>query len=127
MPKTDYEFQLERERALRTEKHLKRAVNVATHYKTSYEDLKKENEKLKKDLASSEKNMKSVQNVLNSDSMTNSNIMGFGATIASLDYETRKSVRLILRKALHPDKHQVSSNIKDALSSIFVIVEGYFQ
>ncbi len=112
MSKTDYEFQLERERALRTEKHLKRAVNIATHYKTSYEDLKKENEKLKKDLESSEKNSKTKS---------------VGTIIASLDYETRKSVRLILRKALHPDKHQVSSNIKDALSSIFVIVEGYFQ
>lgn len=123
MSKTDYEFQLERERALRTEKHLKRAVNVATHYKTSYEDLKKENEKIKKDLASSEKNSKDIQGILSSDSMTKS----VGAIIASLDYETRKSVRLILRKALHPDKHQVSSNIKDALSSIFLIVEGYFQ
>ena len=123
MPKTDYEFQLERERALRTEKHLKRAVNIATHYKTSYEDLKKENEKLKKDLASSEKNSKAVKDALKSGSMTKN----MGTIIASLDYETRKSVRLILRKALHPDKHQVSSNIKDVLSSIFAIVEGYFQ
>ena len=123
MSKTDYEFQLERERALRTEKHLKRAVNIATHYKTSYEDLKKEHEKLKKELASSEKNTKDIQGILKSDSMTKS----MGAVIASLGYETRKSVRLVLRKALHPDKHQVSSDIKDALSSIFVIVEGYFK
>ena len=112
---------LERERALRTEKHLKRAVKIATHFKDGFEGLQKENEELKKELAMLKKNHSSTSR----DSIDGLKLRGL---ISHLDPNSKKVLKNALRKALHPDKHHsLTSELKKTLEVIFMIIERYFE
>ena len=100
MGKITYEVMKERERALRMESVVKRAVNVVKRYEKSYEDMKAERDDLKKQLAE-----KSKRN----------NVLSF----------SMKELRNKLRKAAHPDKHS-DPKVKAAVNDIFVLIEEIF-
>ena len=106
-PTTDKEKMLvarERERALRCESVTKKAINVANGYKKAYTQLKEENTRLKKGLSQDKK---------------------LSTALMRLDDETRSEVRVCLRKAFHPDKHnQASDTSKKVLASLFDYFEN---
>ena len=119
MSEHDPKVILERERAFRTERHLKRAVKIATKFKEDYENSHKENESLKKELAEL-KRVKTGKNNING--------IKIASLIGSLDPENRKSFRNLLRKSLHSDKHRgLNKDLKDALDVLLIIIERYFE
>lgn len=123
MTKLAPEVLRERKRALRLETVTKRAVKIANEYKKSYEEAKKENEALRKELAILTKDNKSA--VRHLSRKTDNEIP---ALLLSLDGKTRMTLRSIIRKSLHPDKHRknrnLTSKVKDAITHFFIIVEG---
>lgn len=119
----DTKVALERERVFRTEKHLKRAVKIATHFKDGFEELKKENEQLKKDLAESQRLLKSKQKGSHRFDETR-----LKASLSTLTDDERKSFRNLLRKSIHPDKHNDQPiSARNALGIIFSIIERCFE
>ena len=117
MEKLSPEVRRERERAMRMEDTLKRAVKVANRYKSEYEKLKKENSEMKKELSSAVKWQKrAAKRFTDADG-----IPGF---LASLDSNTFFQFRNTVRKSLHPDKHtKLSGKTKKAVSDFFILME----
>lgn len=119
----EHSIQRERERALRLENTVRRAVKIATRYQNEYEVMKDENAALKKENAELKRKERSLTNaVSNLDNDENVKVI-----IATLSKETQTVLRTVLRKSLHPDKHVVSDDVKKPLGSIFNIIEGYFK
>ena len=117
------QIQLERERTLRVETHLKRAVKIATHFKDSHDKLKEENEALKKEVASLTRLTKTKQR-----GSHNFDENRLKASLESLDEIERTTFRNLLRKSIHPDKHNhLSTSARNALGIIFSIIERCFE
>ena len=107
----------ERSRALQMETSLKKAVNIASNYKTAYENTKKELDELKKQVGKLEKSKPQV----NSDK-------GIGLTISTLMDKDKKTLQNVLRKALHPDKNNgLANEVKNALGAILFFIEKEFE
>ena len=98
MGKLTYEVIKERERAMRLEGVVKRAVNVVKRYEDAYEDMRAERDELKKELAAKKKN---------------------GLSLSMRDLRNK------LRKAAHPDKHS-DPKVKKAVNDIFILIEEIF-
>ena len=114
------EIKMERDRAFRMEETVKRAVRIAGQYKASYEESKAENEALKKELATMSKKAERVEKAL-----SNVDKVDIPNFLATLDNNIHFRIRNLIRKALHPDKHSgVDKDVKEALTQVFIIIEG---
>ena len=113
----------ERDRALRMEDPVKRAVRLVEHYKTNYENTKKELEEVKKQLVEAQKRNKRLDDAVN---LTDSNT--FSLIFAKLDSITHKEIKSAIRKALHPDKmRSLSDKAKRVMGEVFYVMEGYLK
>ena len=119
MVKPDMSVQRERERALRLENTVKRAVKIATRYQKEYEVLKDENVAIRKENVELKKKEKKMVSAISSmDSIP--------AIVAGMKEEDVKVLKRILRRGIHPDKHLASKPVKQALGRIFSIIEECF-
>ena len=121
--KTQSLIQRERDRALRMEHTVKRSVRLVEHYKTNYENTKKELEDVKKQLAEAQRRNKRLDNAVN---LTDSNT--FHLIFAKLDSITHKEIKAAIRKALHPDKmRNLSDKAKKVMGEVFYVMETYLK
>ena len=106
----------ERKRVFELEGTLKRAINIATKYKDSYESELENRVKIQKEMATLKKgfNIKT-----NSDKI--------GVIISELDAIGKKLLRVFVRKGLHPDKHQADPGTKKTLGHLLDAIEEYFE